>query len=128
MPLAVERDVLLETILVPDRTARQSFGVLEKRQPKEMIAIGLGLPEFLLGLEERQQKGLEDRPRPYDQGADPVHRGVEGVQSEVDPSQRPAPDDLLGQAPHLIVEDDDVVRVPADRAAEMEEQLIEELQ
>src|SRR4030065_1392419 len=44
MPLAVERDVLLETILVPDRTARQSFGVLEKRQPKEMIAIGLGLP------------------------------------------------------------------------------------
>ena len=46
----------------------------------------------------------------------------------MDPFQGLAPHDLLGKTLHFVIQDDDVVGVPANRPAQMKEEFIKELE
>lgn len=55
-----------------------------------------------------------------------VDARVEVVEPDHHPIERVAADDLLGDLPQLVVEEDDVVAVPADGAGHVQRDLIEE--
>lgn len=69
------------------------------------------------------REGLDHVAGADDPGGDAVDGGVEVVEAEVDVGvELAAADELFGDGDEFVVEGDDVVAVPADRAGDVEQE------
>ena len=110
---------------MPDDGVGEGLAFLKDGQPRGEVARDLGPSEQLLGFEQGVTQGLEEGPRADDPGGDSVDAGVEEVEAEMGAREVVAPDKLVGDGLGFVVEDDDVVGVPANTPADVEEDLID---
>ena len=92
-------------------------------QAARVVAVGFELAELVDRFEQGEQEGLEHGAGADDPGGDAVDAGVEEVEADVDAVEEVAADEFLGDGQQVVVEDDDVVAVPADAAADVEQDL-----
>ena len=111
--------------MVPDRAEGECLELFQKRQPRGGVAVGLELAKALGRLEQGEQERLQHGPGADDPGRNPVDAGVEEVEPDVDSVEITAPDQLLGDRHELVGEDHDVVAVPANAAADVQQDFIQ---
>ena len=85
-------------------------------------------PQRRRRLEQRLEQRLDHVARADGPGRDPVDAGVEVVQSDVHAIEEVPAHQLQRHRLELVVQDDDVVAVPADAAADVQQQLRQEHQ
>jgi len=76
----------------------------------------------MIGKKERLEEPLADRPGADHPGADAVEACVKVIEGEAAAVPGPGPDDFLRERGQVVVQDDDVVAVPAESPAQVEDQ------
>ena len=107
---------------IPHGPERQGFELFAQGQAGETVVRPLGLPQRFDRQKQGEKESLERGAGADDPGSDPVEAGVEIIQGEMRPVQGPAADDFLGDGEKVVVQDDDMVAVPAEAAAQMEDE------
>ena len=125
-PLFSNGDAVLFAEVIPNGSERSGFEFFEESESLRVVHVQLEIAQsvdrFESGAEERFDRvARSDRPR-----GDAVDRAVEEVEREIGALDEVVANELFGDRAHLIVPCDDVVGVPANAAADVEKDLVDE--
>ena len=112
---------MLPAMTVPDRREGQAFRFLPESQPEKIVARVFRFQDPVPRKKQGGQNGFQSRAGSQDPGPDTVHGSVEIIQSQMDSVRSRPAADLLGQRSDRIVKDDDMIAVPADAPADMDQ-------
>src|SRR5262249_16514909 len=101
------------------------FQLLKHKKPGCVVSFGFETPQDFGRFQQGKQQPLAHAPSTDDPGRDPVNAGVEEVESDVDPPQVTAPNQLLGNGFELVRENHDVVTIRSDSPADVQQDFIE---
>ena len=106
---------------VPNRTPRQRPSLLHEGEA--FVATPGFLGGFELGrrIEESREDGLPGGAGADDVGSDAIDGGIKEIEGDVDLVPGLAASDFEEEVAHGVVEQDDVIAIPADGAAGVEE-------
>ena len=116
-------DILALEIFIPDDAERKHLAFLEQSEAAGIVAGGFELAEFRGRFEKRDEQGLEGATGADDPGGDAVDAGVEVVEADVSAGEEIAADQFLHDGLGRVVEKHDVIAIPADAAADVENDL-----
>ena len=122
-PAHSDRHAFLRAVVIPDGRPRQGFQFFQQSQPPRVVHACSSFRNVLKRFEQGNQQGLQHVARAGHPGGDAVDACVEIVQPDVNPVDLAAADQLFGDGLKLVVQDDHVVAVPADRPADVQQQL-----
>ena len=125
-PLFSNGDAVLFAEVIPNGSERSGFEFFEESESLRVVHVQLEIAQsvdrFESGAEERFDRvARSDRPR-----GDAVDRAVKEVEREIGALDEVVANELFGDRAHLIVPCDDVVGVPANAAADVEKDLVDE--
>jgi hypothetical protein len=120
--LAVGGGLVAPAILFPDGAPWEGFAVFHEGEAGGVIAGVLGGAQFVQRTEEAEEQGFLRGARADYPGGDAVDAGIEEIEADVDAANGVAGGYFLEDAFGGIIEDDDVIAVPADAAADVEKE------
>src|SRR6266403_183568 len=127
-PTEADGDALPLAVVVPDRSPRHRFLLLEHGEARGAVPSPLGPGQACPGLEQRPQDRLAHVAGADHPGGDAVDARVEEVEPDRDPVEHAAADDLVRDGLGLVVQQHHMIAVPTHAAAELEENVIHEAQ
>ena len=106
-------------MFIPDFAPGERLGRFQQGETAGVVSLGFQLAQLFGWFEEGEKEALLAGAGADDPSGDAVDGGIEKVESDVGPIQGVAADDLFENRFRRIVEEDDVVTVPADAAADV---------
>ena len=119
-------DIGLTAEFGPNRTPRQGLCFLQEGETPGVIAFGFGRAELRGGFEQGEEQGFLRGTDADDPCGHAIDAGVEVVEADAGASEEIAADQFFHDGPRLVVEDDDMIAVPTDAAADVQEQARDE--
>ncbi len=120
-PGAVGGDTLLVAVVFPDGGPGERLGFFHQGEAGGEVTDALEFLVLMVGFKEREAEGAEEVAGADDPGGDAVDAGVEEIQTEVGAWEVVAADEFLGDAEEFVGERDHVVAVPANAAADVQQ-------
>ena len=102
--------------------------MFEHGQPCSVVAGDFHFTQLDNWFEECRKEGFLHGAGAYDPGGDAVDAGVEIVEADVDAVEILAADEFLGGGVEIVGERDDVIAVPTDATADVQEDAIKPLE
>ena len=111
--------------MVPDGAERHRLEMFERGEARRVVAARSNWRSSSSRFQERLEKRLQRGPRADHPGGDAIDAGIEEVERDVGAVEIVAADDFLHDGTGVVGEDDDVIAVPADAAADVQQDLVE---
>ena len=115
-------------MLVPDCSKGHRFRLFKKGQAQGVIFSALGVAQEFSGFEKGGQKGLERAASADNPRRDAVDAGIEEVEPDMRAPEKTAAHKLFHDRSGSVVEKDNMVAVPTNATAHVQEQLGDELE
>src|SRR5665213_1559476 len=127
-PGFAHRDALGFAVIIPDRRERHGLGLFHQREARGVIAGQFQFLEVVDRVEHGDAQRAKHVPSTDGPRRNPVDAGIEEIQPNMRATEIIATHQLLRDAQQGIIQNDDMVAVPANAAADMQQYLRHETQ
>lgn len=126
--MRIAGDIVAAAVLGPDACPWHAFACLKQGEAGGVVATRLRIEESGARFEEREEQSLLGGSGADGPGGDAIDGGIEEIQAEVGALESTAAHNFLEDGACWIIEDDDMVAIPANPSADMSEEAWDKLQ